>query len=159
MNIFKAGQYAQYRDSEEQYTILVLSDSTSYEMRGVVVDRLGFTIPDDDLAYDIGDVQERFHPSSFTRVKNPLKSDDKLSSVGRFYQHTCENFTMLATGVKYSRDNPVAVGVVVALGVWMPGQPDIGDVVERPCGEHWNRVKNPLKWEMNLQRKTKKDAK
>lgn len=145
MNKFKAGQYAQYRDAEEQYTVLVMADSTAGEMPGVVVHRLGYTIPDDDLAYDVGDVQEKFCPAAFTRVKNPLKvNDDGISSIGSFYQHTGENFTMLATEVKHNLTS-VAIGVVVELGVWVPGQPDIGDVVQRPCGSHWERVKNPLK--------------
>lgn len=152
MNKFKAGQYAQYRDAEEQYTVLVMADSTDYEMSGVVVHRHGYTISDDYLAYEVGDVQDRFSPSSFTRVKNPLKTDDDFSSNGRFYRHTGENFTMLATEVKFSLTS-VAIGVVVELGVWVPGQPDIGDVVQRPCGGHWERVKNPLK------RKNKKDKK
>lgn len=144
MNKFKAGQFAQYRDAEEQYTVLVMADSTDYEMSGVVVHRLGFTIPDDDLAYEVGDVQERFCSSAFTRVKNPLKDDDDFSSIGRFYKHIGENFTMLATEVNFSLSS-IAIGVVVELGVWVPGQPDIGDVVHRPCGGHWEKVKNPLK--------------
>ena len=61
MSKFKVGQFAQYRDDEEIYTILIMEspdyagNGTYGTMKGVVIHSEGFTIPDCQLTRRVGE--------------------------------------------------------------------------------------------------------
>lgn len=154
MSKFKVGQFAQYRDDEEAYTILIMEspgyagNGTYGTMKGVVIHREGFTIPDCQLARSVGEVEDRFNTSCFSRVKNPLKAKTGMvKGVGGFYYNSNEGITVYVLAVDVHQTGPATfTGVVVHRDLYCTSYLPLGGVSDKFIGgSQWSKVKNPLK--------------